>query len=150
MKKISILAILAAALLVAGIITAGCTQDAGSGPGTAGNSQQYTPGSGDTSPPAGSGGNGNSNYGGGRQAGGQNLPANQTLLNDAAAKLGVSEQDLQNALTSSVNTTSGRMDLSAAAQQLGITQQQLTDALGLPAGGFRGRGNAAATPAPTQ
>ena len=150
MKRNSIIALIAAAILVAGIITAGCTQDAGSSPGPAGNNPQYTPASGDNSPPSGTTGNGNSNYGSGRQFGGQNLLTNQTLLTTAADKLGVSEQDLQNALNSTVNATSGRPNLNAAAQQLGVTQQQLTDAMGLPAGGFRGRGNTTAPAAPTQ
>ena len=152
MKKTSIIGLLAAALLVAGMITAGCTQDANSSSNPAGNSQQYTTpaGSGDNVPPAGDIGYRNDSYGGSRQFGGQNFLTNQTLLTTAADKLGVSEQDLQNALTATANTTSGRPNLSAAAQQLGITQQQLTDALGFPAGGFRGRGNATATPASAQ
>ena len=139
MKKISTIALLAAVLLVAGILTAGCTQDAGSSPGPAGNSQQVAPASGDTNPPAVPAGNANGNYGNGRQFGGQNFLTNQTLLNDAAGKLGISEQDLQNALTSTANTTTGRPNLNAAAQNLGITQQQLMDALGFPAGGFQGQ-----------
>jgi hypothetical protein len=181
MKKTSIIPLLAAAILVAAIITAGCTQASGSNPGPVTTSQQYSQTGGDNSPPAvndgsrsgtGSvtssqqylqtGGNNsppaynrsrNGSSGGGRQFGGQNFLTNQTLLTAAADKLGVSGQDLQNALSSTTNTSSGRPDLSAAAQQLGVSQQQLTDALGLgfPAGGSRsGRGNATAYPAPGQ
>ena len=164
MKKTSIIALLAAALLVAGIITAGCTQDAGSGSGSSGNSQQYSPPSTGNSPPAGNDGSpsggsapgqqysppgtgngppsGTGGYGGGysgnRQFSGQSFLTNQTLLTTAAGELGVSETDLQNALSTTTNATTGRPNLAAAAQQLGVTQQQLMDAFGFPAGGFRG------------
>ena len=150
MKKTSIIAFLAAAILVAGIITAGCTQDTGSGSAPAGNSQQSSQTGGDSSPPAGYNRSLSGGSGGGRQFSGQNFLTNQTLLTAAADKLGVSEQDLQNALNTTTNATSGRPDLSAAAQQLGISQQQLMDALGFPASGFRGRGNTTAPPAPVQ
>jgi hypothetical protein len=178
MKKTSIIPLLAAAILVAAIITAGCTQASGSNPGpvttsqqysqtgdssppavndgsrssgtgSATTSQQYSQTGGDNSPPAGYNRSRNGGPGGGRQFGGQNFLTNQTLLTAAADKLGVSEQDLQNALSTATNTTSGRPDLNAAAQQLGVSQQQLTDALGFPAGGSRGgRGNAPAFPGP--
>lgn len=121
MKKNSIIAILTAAILIAGIFTAGCTQTAGSGASStatnqqssSANSQQYTPSSGS------------------RQFSGQSFLTNETLLAAAAGKLGVAEQDLKNALNNTKNATSGRPDFAAAAQQLGMTSQQLTDALGM-------------------
>jgi hypothetical protein len=150
MKKASIITFLAAAILVAGIITAGCTQTASSDSSPATNSQQYSSPGRDTSPPGGNAGYRNSSFGGSRQFSGQNFLTNQTLLNAAADKLGVSEQDLQNALSATTNTTNGRPDFTATAQQLGVSQQQLLDALGFSAGGFRGRGNTTAPPAPVQ
>ena len=127
MKKIRIIAILAATILVAGLITAGCTQDAGSpGSNPSGDSQQYSGTSGDNSSPFANGGYHGSNpggAGGNRQFRGQNPLSNETMLIAAAGKLGVSEQDLKNALNSTVNTTSGR---------------------------FRGRGNMTAPPVSNQ
>nr|WP_320162020.1 hypothetical protein [uncultured Methanoregula sp.] len=154
MKKTSIIAVLAAAILVAGIFIAGCTQDAGSSSVTPVTSQQYSSPGMANSQPAGNGGSQSGSYagnrsgtGGNRQFSGQSLLSNETRLSAAATKLGVQEQDLKNALTATTNATSGRPDLSAAAQQLGVTQQQLTDALGFPAGGIRGnRTGGAATP----
>ena len=170
MKKTSIIAILAAAILVAAIITAGCTQEAGSSSGSSGTSQQYSPASTETSPPTANGGSqsngpaggqqypppgtenvppsGNNGSGGGdsagRQSSGEDFLTNQTLLATAAGKLGVSETDLQNALS----TTNGRLNFTAAAQQLGVTVQQLMDALGISASGFHGgRDNSTVPPA---
>lgn len=139
MKKNSIIAILAAAILIAGIFTAGCTQTAGSSvsstatnqQSSASNSPQYTP---SNTPSSGS-----------RQFSGQSFLTNETLLVAAAGKLGVAEQDLKNALNNTKNATSGRPDFAATAQQLGVTSQQLTDALGMHVntsvhrqGGFNG------------
>lgn len=76
-----------------------------------------------------------------RPARGQNFMMNETVLAVASGKLGIPEQDLKNALSSTTNTTTGRQDISAASVQLGITRQQLMDALGFPSGGFRGPGN---------
>jgi hypothetical protein len=162
MKKNHIIALLAAAILIAGIFVAGCTQDSGSSASPAGNSQQVTQSS--TESQTGTadsrsnsnradGGQQYAHVNGDHQSGGQNFLTNETLVAAAAGKLGVSEQDLKNTLTSTTNATSGRPDLSAAAQQLGITEQQLTDALGFPtgAGGFRGsRGDTTASPASVQ
>ena len=161
MKKTSIIAFLAAAILVAGIITAGCTQDTGSGSAPAGNNQQYSPTSGNNNPPAENGGPQNSGTGSATysqqysQTGGDSSPPagyNRSLSGGSGGGRQFSGQkkDLQNALNTTTNATSGRPDLSAAAQQLGISQQQLMDALGFPASGFRGRGNTTAPPAPVQ
>ncbi|HUH78816.1 MAG TPA: hypothetical protein VLY83_02860 [Methanoregula sp.] len=161
MKKISIIIIIVSAIFLAGIITAGCTQqDTGSSVPPATGDQ--SPSGGGNAPPAGDSGvsgsgnaNGNANgygyghgSGGNYQSRGQGFMTNDTMLTAAAGKLGVSEQDLKNALNSTANATSGRPNLSAAAQQLGITQQQLMDAMGFPAGGFRGRNTTAMATTP--
>ena len=152
--QISIIAVLAAALLVAGVIIAGCTQDTGSGSGSAGNSPSsdnsgsQSGSSTGNSPTPGNVGSQPGSYAGNtsnwsRQYSGQSFLTNDTLISAAADKLGVSEQDLKSALT----PTNGRPNFTAAAQQLGVTQQQLRDALGFTAGGSHGsRSNATATP----
>ncbi len=58
-------------------------------------------------------------------------------LKAAAAKLGVTEQQLKDALGVPANPPSQgqrppRPDLKAAAAKLGVTEQQLIDALGIP------------------
>ena len=150
MKKNSIIALLAAALLVAGIITAGCTQSTGSGSNPTGNGQQYSPSAGNRPLPAGTDGSGNMGHSGNRQFSGQSYLTNETLLAAAATSLGVSEQDIKNALDSTKNATSGRPDLNAAAQKLGVTRQQFTDALGISSSGRARTGGYNATQAPGQ
>jgi len=104
-----------AVMLVASMIASGCIQDIGSSMQSMG---------GQVSPPAGS------------PSSGQRSQLNLTA---AAGKLGVSEQDLENAL----NTTfQGRVNLTGTAQQLGVTTQQLADALNTT---FQGRVNLTAT-----
>ncbi len=49
----------------------------------------------------------------------------------AAAKLGVTEQQLREALG---DQTQGPADMAAAAKKLGVTEQSLREALGFPAG----------------
>jgi len=113
MGSTGILLFAGAVLLVAAMIASGCVQDNGSS--TQVPAGQATPG-----PGAGSGAG--ARYGG--QNGGQRFQPNFTA---AAQQLGVTEQQLRDAL----NTTSqGRRNLTAAAQQLGVTSQQLADALG--------------------
>jgi len=147
--KIKIIVVLAAALLVAGVLIAGCTQDTGSSSGSAANSQQGSPAGTGTSPSSGNGGSSGSSYAahtgnGSRQYAGQGFLTNDTMLSAAATQLGVSEQDLKNALTPANGT---RVNLTSAAQQLGVTPQQLRSALGFPAGGYHGNRTAAmATP----
>ena len=60
--KIKIIVVLAAALLVAGVLIAGCTQDTGSSSGSAANSQQGSPAGTGTSPSSGNGGSPGSSY----------------------------------------------------------------------------------------
>jgi hypothetical protein len=141
MKKNCIIALLAAALFIAVIITTGCTQDAGSDASSSGNSQQHTPSGGETIPrrvtaypKAAIRAQASSQY---TPSSRNHQPSGQGFeiqLAAAAGKLGVSEQDLKNAL----GTTTGHQNLTAAAQQLGITRQQLMDAPGFPAEGSHG------------
>ena len=151
--KNTIAFLIISALLITGVMVAGCTQNNGSATSQS-SGDQATPAL--TSPVAsGDSGQQTPSYGGapagsGRQhQGGANFLSNTTRLTAAAATLGVSEQDLQNALNSS---TTGRPNLTAAAQQLGVTSEQLTAALGIPAGspGMRGGRNATSmqTPSP--
>jgi hypothetical protein len=143
--KNTIALLIVSTLLVAGVMVAGCTQNNGSAasqssgdqaapaltsPVAAGDTGQQTPSYG--AAPAGSS----------RQHPGGNFLSNTTRLTAAAATLGVSEQDLRNALNSS---TTGRQNLTVAAQQLGVTSDQLAAALGIPAGGQGMRGGRNAT-----
>jgi hypothetical protein len=149
MKKINAIAVMAASILFAVVLIAGCTQEAGN-PVLAppGDSGQYSNGNGGIRPQSGiPGGYAGNMSDPGRQFRGQNFLTNETLLIAAAGKLGVSEETLRNALDTTMNTTSGRPDFTRAAQQLGITQQELTDSLGLPSGGYRGgRSNVSTLP----
>ena len=120
--------IMTAALLLAIIVT-GCVQnngppvDSGTGvmpPGT-GPASQGQPGSehtqnGQTTP-----------EGPGIQNPRQHGPPNATVIAQAAEKLGVSQQQLQSALTGEGGT---RQNLSVAAEQLNVSPQQLAEALG--------------------
>lgn len=112
-------------LLVTAMILAGCVQDNGSSaqPG----STQPVDGQ---APPTGT----PSQYSG---------PRFQPNLTAAAERLGVTQEQLENAL----NTTfQGRMNLTYAAQQLGVTTQQLADALGFHFNASRQRPYPGATP----
>ena len=152
--KNTIALLIVSALLVAGVMVAGCTQNDGDAAGQS-SGDQTTPAF--TASPVAAGGSGQQtpSYGAApagsprQHQGGANFLSNTTRLTAAAATLGVSEQDLQSALNSSVN---GRPNLTAAAQQLGVTSDQLTAALGIPAGGpgMRGGRNATSmqTPSP--
>jgi hypothetical protein len=64
----------------------------------------------------------------------------------AAAKLGVTEQQLTAALG---NLQPGIPDLAAAAQKLGVTETALREALGIPNSGAAPGGLPPASPAPT-
>jgi len=161
-------------VLLAGLVTAGCTessstdvsQSAGTPAAVSGsdaspssgnpvpdagsNAAAVTGSTGNDQPDTGQAGTGQSpGYGHAGRGQGQGF-MNESRINAAAGKLGVSGDALKNALNGTSNSTSGRPDFAAAAQQLGITQQQLTDAFGFPAGGFgngtHSRGNWSGTP----
>jgi|WetSurMetagenome_2_1015567.scaffolds.fasta_scaffold310370_1 hypothetical protein len=169
-EKLGIITVLATALLVAVVVIAGCTQDTGSASGssagtTTGTGQQAAPGSSaagssqDTSGSQQGGSQGTGTHGSqasgysgnaSRQySAGQNFLNNETQLAAVATKLGVSEQDLKNALTPA---SGQRVNFTDAAAHLGVTPDQLRDAFGFPAGGaFRGNRTApAGTPAAGQ
>jgi Tfp pilus assembly protein PilV len=155
--SVSIVMLLVATLVLAGVLVAECTQDSGSSTSAAAtNSQQAAPAGTASNPSSDNSGSyggsgsytGNGNYGN-HTFSGQGFLTNTTLLNAAAAQLGVSEQALQNALTPQ---SGQRMNLTSAAAQLGVTPDQLRSALGFPAGGFRHGNQTAAmmTPASGQ
>jgi hypothetical protein len=165
LSKSSIILVFAAAILVTGVVIAGCTQVSDSSSASSGTSQLVSPtdtGTGSTSdngglqpgsssgtstganPSYGNGGSYSGSYSGNtsRQYQGQGFLTNDTLLNAAAAQLGVSEQDLKTALTPA---NGARLNITDAAQQLGVTPQQLRSALGFGAyGGYHGNRTAAA------
>ncbi len=67
-----------------------------------------------------------------------NMPGNRPSvpamdLATAAAKLGVTEKQLREALG---DMSKGPLDLAAAAQKLGVSENSLREALGFPGGGF--------------
>jgi hypothetical protein len=115
-------------VLIAGLAVAGCVRDSGTTGAQPGTSAGQLQGPQDNA------------SGSAWQFRDPGMLSNVTVLTAAAGKLGVSEQELQDALESTKNATSGRPDLNAAAQKIGVTRQNLTDALGFPAGGGRFRG----------
>ena len=144
--KNTIAILIVSALLVAGVMVAGCTQNTGSTSSQSSGVQaaqvtthSVSDGVAGQQTPA----HGRSSAGSPRQYSNANFLSNATRITAAAATLGVSEQDLRNALNSS---TTGRQNFTVAAQQLGVTPDQLTAALGNPAGnpGMRGGRNATA------
>ena len=136
LTKATIISLLAVTFVLAGVLIAGCTQSSSSAPAVS------SPSSVNGGSPGGMN-NENASYGN-RPNFMQNLLNNATLLNSAASQLGVSEQDLQNALTPA---SGGRPNFTAAAQQLNIIPQQLRTALGFPSGGYHGYHNTSmATP----
>jgi len=126
MKKCCLIVLVTSLVLAAGIITAACVQNGDNSQG-----QQA--------------GNPASSIQGTEQSNGQRP---QMDLASAASNLGVTEQQLSDALSSTRNATSGRTDFTAAAQNLGVTEQQLLDALGIPAGGRIRTGGYNATQTP--
>ena len=70
---------------------------------------------------------------------------NATVLAGAAAKLGVTQQQLEVALNS---TAGGPPNMTAVAEKLGVTQEKLMDALGFPQGSQMPRGDRNATAGP--
>lgn len=138
-KNIGFIVILTLLVLVPGVFIAGCVQDSGS-------SQSATAATTDsavqeTSQPHASAGIGS---GTGTQDAGQhrnwtgNGTANATRpqidLTSAAAKLGVSEQQLSDALGTGNTTGGSRWNLTQAAQTLGVSEDQLRSALNITAG----------------
>jgi len=149
MKKPVLILLITSLVLVAGLVTAGCTQSSSTDVSQSAGNQ--APGSADGSgtPAAGLGsdwqnGGHPGNYAGGNASHQSRGPGqgfmNETRISNAAVTLGISEDALTTALNSTASSSMGRPDLTAAAQQLGITEQQLTDAFGFPAAGGFGNG----------
>jgi hypothetical protein len=148
MKKTCLIVLIISLALIAGSISAGCVQTADNNqgqqngntiPAVQGTEQQGTPpGQAGTY----SGQNHNRSMSNGTHP--------QLDLASAASKLGVTEQQLSDAL-GMVNSTQGhRWNLTIAAQNLGVTEQQMRDALGVPAGNRTGSGDYRATQAQGQ
>jgi hypothetical protein len=147
MKKTYLIVLITSLVLVMGIITAGCVQSADN---TQDQQSKITApsvqGTGQPGTPAGQAGSYSGQYHN-RAMGNGTRP--QMDLASAAKKLGVTEQQLSDALGFG-NTTAGQHgNITDAAQNLGVTEQQIRDALGIPAGGrARSDGyNATRTPA---
>jgi len=122
--------IVTAALLLAIVVT-GCVQNNGipadSGAGTGVMPPETSPAS-PGQPGTGHIQNGQTTDSGpGIQNPRQHGQPNATVLAQAAAKLGISRQELENALTGQAGT---RQNLSVAAEQLNVSPQQLAEALG--------------------
>jgi len=135
MIRTKLLAFIISLVLAAGLIAAGCVSSSG-------NAQQSSSGG---QPSVSSTETVASGAGAQQQFRGSGFLSNETRISEAAAKLGVTEEALREALNS---TAGGRPNLTAAADQLGVTPQQLTDALGIPAGGYPHRGGYNTTPYP--
>jgi len=140
MTRRTLLVLVISLFLMAGLIAAGCVQSSSggqpSGPGTGSVAPGVAPEAGNNGQTMNPPGN-NVGAGAQHQFRGSGFLSNTTRLSEAAAKLGVTEEALQEALN---GTAGGRPNLTAAAEQLGVTQQQLTDALGIPAGGYTRQG----------
>jgi hypothetical protein len=132
MKKTHLIVLITSLALVAGIISAGCVQTADTNQGQQnGNTVPAVQGTEQQGTSPGQAGTYAGQYHN-RSMGNATRP--QLDLASAASKLGVTEQQLSEAL-GIVNSTQGnRWNLTGAAQDLGVTEQQLRDALGIPAG----------------
>ena len=140
LKDIAGIAVLFMAFIFIGVLVAGCAQPSDN----SGNSPIASTSTPSNSYPQNGMYHGNASYSGHGFSGFVN---NETLMNSAASQLGVSEQDLKNALTPS---NGQRINFTDAAAQLGVTPDQLRTALGFPAGGFHGNyGNSQITPGVT-
>jgi len=136
------------AIAIAAILVAGCVQGTAGSPDQNAGSQVSSPaqpspgttGSQDQNAVAGTTGSSPAHVSGApgaasqRRTGGQGFASNATRIAAAADKLGVTAQQLTDAM-STVNATTGRnANFIDAAQKLGVTEQQLRDAFGFSAG----------------
>jgi hypothetical protein len=142
-KSCGYIGIIASVLLIMSLVVTGCTQTStdNSGPSTA--TVSPTEASGNSVPAQGTGSTAPAGtYTQGQHPGGNggNFLTNTTRLAAAAQTLGVSESDLQTALTpdqgARVNLTDAAARLSASSGTT-ITPAQLMAALGMHAGGMR-------------
>lgn len=145
MKRTTLILLVTSLVLAAGMIMAGCVQSNGTDAQLSSSNGQPQAGDSGTLASTSAGTSGqtmnlsgeNAGTGSQHQYRGSGFLSNATRISSAAAKLGVTEDVLRQALNS---TSGGRSNMTTVAQQLGVTQQQLTDALGIPAGGFQGHG----------
>lgn len=148
MKKTYLITLVILLVFAAGIITTGCVQGSDNSQGQqSGNTAPSVQGTGQPGTPAGEAGSYSGQYHN-RTMGNGTRP--QLDLASAAAKLGVTVQQLSDALSFG-NTTAGQHgNITDAAQNLGVTEQQIRDALGIPAGGRARSGGYNATQTPGQ
>jgi hypothetical protein len=148
MKKTYLIVLITSLVLVMGIITAGCVQGADTTQGQqTGNAAPSVQGTKQPGTPAGQAGSYSGQFHN-RTFGNGTRP--QMDLASAATKLGVTEQQLSDALGVGNAITGQHGNLTDVAQNLGVTEQQLRDALGIPAGGRTRSGGYNATQTPGQ
>jgi hypothetical protein len=130
MKKTDCIVLIISLVLAAGIMTAGCVQSADNTQDQqSGNTVPSVQEPGQPGETAGQAGSYSGQYRN-RTMGNGTRP--QLDLAAAASKLGITEQQLSDAM-GIVNATQGhRWNLTDTAQNLGVTEQQLRDALGIP------------------
>jgi len=135
MRKTCLIVLVTSLVLAAGIITAGCVQSADTSQGQqAGNTVPSVQGTEQQGTSPGQAGSYSGQFHNRTMSNGQRPQFPQLDLASAASKLGVTEQQLSDAL-GIVNSTQGyRWNLTDAAQNLGVPEQQIRDALGIPAG----------------
>ena len=132
MKKTYIITLVISLVFAVGIITAGCVQGADNSQGQqSGNTAPSVQGTEQPGTLPGQAGSYSGQY------------HNRTMSNgtrprldlaSAATKLGVTEQQLSDALGIGNTTTGQHRNLTDAAHNLGVTEQQIRDALGIPVG----------------
>ena len=139
-KSCGYIGIIASVLLIMSLVVAGCTQTSTDNSGQSTAAVSPTDASGNSVPAQGAGSAAPAGtYTQGQHTGG-NFLTNTTRLAAAAQTLGISESDLQTALTP---TQGARVNLTDAAARLSassgtpITPAQLMAALGMHAGGMR-------------
>jgi hypothetical protein len=148
MKKTYLITLVISLVFAVGIITAGCVQNADNTQSQqTGNTAPSVQGTEQTGTPAGQAGSYSGQYHN-RTMGNGTHP--QLDLASAATKLGVTEQQLSDALGIGNATQGQHWNLTDVAQNLGVTPQQLRDALGIPAGGRARSGGYNATQTPGQ
>ena len=132
MRKTCLIVLVTSLVLTAGIITAGCVQSADTSQGQqAGNTIPSVQGTEQTGTSPDQAGSYSGQFHNRTMSNGQRP---QIDLASAASKLGVTEQQLSDAL-GIVNSTQGyRWNLTDAAKNLGVPEQQIRDALGIPEG----------------
>ena len=143
LKSCGYIGIIASVLLIMSLVVAGCTQTSTDNSGQSTAAVSPTDASGTSVPAQGAGSAAPAGtYTQGQHTGGNggNFLTNTTRLAAAAQTLGVSESDLQTALTPAqgarVNLTDAAAQLSASSGTT-ITPAQLMAALGMHAGGMR-------------